>query len=131
MSWISKIAEGIEKAFSVVRAPLIPIPPILLICEALHRPGLSAISLASNIIKRLPEAGIETGVNADGSPSKINLFVRILSEEIVQEIKDNAKVTCVIQPGTINSFGTGANAGGLVAVVSVNTIPININGIIQ
>ena len=131
MSWINKIANGIEKAFSTVRAPLQIIPPILLICELYQRPGLSAIALASSIIKRLPEAGIEAGVNNDGSPNKINQFVRILSEEIVQEIKDNARVTCVVESGTINSLGTGANAGGPVVVSSVNTIPINIMGIIQ
>lgn len=131
MSWINKIADGIEKAFSTVRAPLQIIPPILLISELYQRPGLSAIALASSIIKRLPEAGIETGVNNDGSPNKINQFVRILSEEIVQEIKDNARVTCVVESGTINSLGTGANAGGPVVVTSVNTIPINIMGIIQ
>ena len=131
MSWINKIANGIEKAFSTVRAPLQIIPPILLISELYQRPGLSAIALASSIIKRLPEAGIETGVNNDGSPNKINQFVRILSEEIIQEIKDNARVTCVVEPGTINSLGTGANAGGPVVVTSVNTIPINIMGIIQ
>ena len=131
MSWINKIADGIEKAFSTVRAPLQIIPPILLICEVYQRPGLSAIALASSIIKRLPEAGIETGVNNDGSPNKINQFVRILSEEIIQEIKDNARVTCVVESGTINSLGTGANAGGPVVVTSVNTIPINVMGIIQ
>lgn len=131
MSWINKIADSIEKAFSTVRAPLQIIPPILLICELYQRPGLSAIALASSIIKRLPEAGIETGVNNDGSPNKINQFVRILSEEIIQEIKDNARVTCVVESGTINSLGTGANAGGPVVVTSVNTIPINVMGIIQ
>ena len=131
MSWINKIANGIEKAFSTVRAPLQIIPPILLIPELYQRPGLSAIALASSIIKRLPEAGIETGVNNDGSPNKINQFVIILSEEIIQEIKDNARVTCVVESGTINSLGTGANAGGPVVVTSVNTIPINVMGIIQ
>ena len=131
MSWINKIADGIEKAFSTVRAPLQIIPPILLIPELYQRPGLSALALASSIIKRLPEAGIETGVNNDGSPNKINQFVRILSEEIIQEIKDNARVTCVVESGTINSLGTGANAGGPVVVTSVNTIPINVMGIIQ
>ena len=94
MSWINKIANGIEKAFSTVRAPLQIIPPILLICEVYQRPGLSAIALASSIIKRLPEAGIETGVNNDGSPNKINQLVRIISE-------DNARVTCVIESEAI------------------------------
>ena len=131
MSWITRIADGIQTAFSVVRKPLLSIPPILLICEVYQRPGLSAIALASAIIRRLPEAGIETGVNNDGSPNKINQFVRIFCEQVVQEIKDNARVTCAIQPGTINSVGTGGNAGGPVVVTSFNTIPINIMGIIE
>ena len=131
MSWINTIAQGIENAFKAVRPALQSIPPLLLLCEVFQRPGLSAIALTSAIIRRLPEAGIETGVNADGSPNKINQFVRVLCEEIVTEIKDNAKVTCVLQPGTINSIGTGANAGGPVVVTSYNTIPVNTTGIIQ
>ena len=87
MSWITSIAQGIEKAFSGIRPALKMIPPLLLICELYRRPGLSAIALTSAIIRRLPEAGIETGVNADGSPNKINGFVRIISEEIVKEFK--------------------------------------------
>lgn len=131
MSWINTIANNIEKVFSSVRPALQTIPPILLICEIYQRPGLSAIALASAIIRRLPEAGIETGVNNDGSPNKNNQFVRILCEELVKEIKDNARVTCIIEPGTINSLGTGANAGGPVVVNSINTTPINILGIIE
>ena len=131
MSWINTIAQGIENAFKAVRPPVQSIPPLLLPVGVTQRPGLSAIALTSAIIKRLPEAGIETGVNADGSPNKINQFVRVLCEEIVTEIKDNAKVTCVLQPGTINSIGTGANAGGPVVVTSYNTIPVNTMGIIE
>ena len=131
MSWINTIAQGIENAFKTVRPALQSIPPLLLLVGVIQRPGLSAIALTSAIIRRLPEAGIETGVNADGSPNKINQFVRVLCEEIVTEIKDNAKVTCVLQPGTINSIGTGANAGGPVVVTSYNTIPVNTMGIIQ
>ena len=131
MSWINTIAQGIENAFKAVRPALQSIPPLLLLCEVFQRPGLSAIALTSAIIRRLPEAGIETGVNADGSPNKINQFVRVLCEEIVTEIKDNAKVTCVLQPGTINSIGTGGNAGGPVVVISYNTIPVNTMGIIE
>ena len=87
--------------------------------------------LFSDIIRRLPEAGIETGVNPDGTPNKINKFIRILCEEIVKEIKDNAKVTCAIAPTSINSIGTGANAGGTIVVKSYNTIPVNTDGLVQ
>ena len=54
-----------------------------------------------------------------------------MCEELVTEIKDNAKVTCVLQPGTINSVGTGSNAGGPVVVTSYNTTPVNTYGILQ
>lgn len=131
MSWINTIAQGIENAFNAVRPALKPIPPLLLLCEVMQRPGLSAIALASAIIRRLPEAGIETGVNPDGTPNKINKFIRILCEEIVKEIKDNAKVTCAIAPTSINSIGTGANAGGTIVVKSYNTIPVNTDGLVE
>ena len=88
MSWIQTIADGIEKAFDTVRPALKSIPPFLLICELYKRPGLSAIALTSAIIRRLPEAGIETGVNPDGSENKVNQFVRIMCEETIKEIKD-------------------------------------------
>ena len=86
MSWIESISSGIEKAFSAVRPALKFIPPILLLCELKSRPGLSAIALTSAIIRRLPEAGIETGTNNNGSANKINQFVRIMCEETIKEI---------------------------------------------
>ena len=131
MSWINTIAQGIENAFKAVRPALQSIPPLLLLCEVFQRPGLSAIVTTGNIIKRMPEAGIETDINPCGAHNVNNMFIRIICEEVIKEIKDNAKVTCVLQPGTINSIGTGANAGGPVVVTSYNTIPVNTMGIIQ
>ena len=131
MSWINKIANSIERAFSLVRKPLTVLPPLLLICEVRNRPGLSAIVSTASIIKRLPEAQIETGVNNCGSPNMNNQFVRIICEDLIKEIKDNARVTCVVEPAKLNSIGSGANAGGPVVVTSTNTIPSNTMGIIQ
>ena len=131
MGWITSIANGIENLFKFTRPALQTIPPILLLCEVKTRPGLSAIALTSAIIRRLPEAGIETGVNVDGSPNKINQFVRIISEELIKELKDNALISCALEPGTINSVGTGANGGGPVVVTSLNTVPMIIRGILQ
>lgn len=131
MSWIQAIATGIEKAFSSIRPALAPIPPLLLICELVKRPGLSAIALTSAIIQRLPEAGIETGLNPDGSENKTCGLVRVMCEEIIKEIKDNAKVTCVITPGSIIGTGTGASAAGPIVVTTVNTMIGSLNGLIQ
>lgn len=131
MSWIENISNGIEKVFSSVRPALKFIPPLLLLFEIKTRPGLSAIALTSAIIRRLPEAGIETGLNPDGSPNKIGQFVRIFAEEIIKEIKDNARVTTVIEPGSVITNGTGANAGGPVVVISTNTAVSQVLGIIE
>lgn len=123
MAWIDSISKMIDKVFSVVRPALPFIPPILLLCEIKNRPGLSAIALASAIIQRLPEAGINTGENPDGTPNMFNQMWRIASEEIVKEIKNNLRVSTVIEPGSIISQGTGGNAGGPVYVVSTNMLP--------
>lgn len=131
MSWITRIADGIQTAFSTVRKPLAMLPPLLLLCEVFHRPGLSAIMSTSSIIKRMPEAQIETGVNECGMPNKNNKFIRIVCEELIKEIKDNARVTCVIEPSKLNSVGTGGNTGGLVGLKSVNIYPTGTKGIIQ
>lgn len=131
MSWITSIAKGIEATFSAIRVALVPIPPLLLICELYRRPGLSAIALTSAIIRRLPEAGIEIGTNPDGTPNKILGFVRIMSEEIINEFKDNAVVNCALEPGSVVSVGSGGNVGGPVVVQSVNTIVSSIRGILR
>ena len=109
MGWISKISNDISSSLRKARPPLKELPAILSFCEATERPGLSAISLASAIISRLPEMGIDTGVNPDGSKNKILQFIRILSEEIVKEIKNNAKTTITTRPGNLNFTGMAGN----------------------
>lgn len=131
MSWIQTIADGIGAAFDFVRPALIPIPPLIMICSIMQRPGLSAVALAAAIIRRLPEAGINTDALDDGSQNKITAFVRVFSEEIVNEFKDNARVDVAIPPGVLTSFGTGANAGGPVTIFSTNTTPAVTNGIVR
>ena len=103
----------------------------MLLCEIKNRPGLSAIALTTAVIRRLPEAGIETGVNPDGSPNKIGQFVRIFSEEVVKEIKNNAQVTTVVEPGSMVSSITGMSPVGPIVGTSVNTAVSAVMGIVQ
>lgn len=131
MSWIKTIGDVVDKALSAVRPALPAIPPILLLCEIAKRPGLSAIALATAIIQRLPEAGIETGLNPDGSVNKVNQLIRIMSEEIVKEIKDNLKVTVAGNAGAIQTIVTGSCPVGPVTGTSTNVIPFTIDGIGQ
>ena len=131
MSWINQIANGISTVFKNTRPSLKFIPALFLICEVKNRPGLSAIALASSIIQRLPEAGIYTGLNPDGTPNKFLKFIVVLIEEIIKELKDNAKISSVIESQKINSLGVGANAGGPVTVSSYNTLPLVIYGLLE
>lgn len=130
-SWIETIANSINSAFDTARPALKSIPPILLLCELYKRPGLSAIALTSAIIRRLPEAGIETGLNPDGSENMVLKLIRIMCEEIIDELRMNARVTSLFEVGSIISVGQGANAGGPVVVSSTNTMIGEVHGIIR
>jgi hypothetical protein len=59
------------------------------------------------------------------------VLIRIVSEELINEIKNNARVTCIVEPVKLNSIGTGANEGGAVVVNSYNTYPSSTRGIIR
>lgn len=114
----------------MTRAPAPSIPPILLLCEIMNRPGLSAMSLTSAVISRLPEIGIETGANPDGSANMVNQFVKIFSEELVKEIKNNAVVNCAMPPGALNITGVSAGVGGG-AVTASNSGFSEVKGLIK
>lgn len=131
MSWIENIAKGIGNVFEKCRKPLAAIPTILLLYEINKRPGLSAIALASAIISRLSEAGIVSELNPDGTQNKICKLIRIISEEFVNELHNNAQIVVGSNIGNIMSIGTGSNAGGPVVVQSQNMLPFQIKGILR
>lgn len=117
---ISKICDGIEKAIQMCRVPLTYIPATLLVCSAVQRPGLSAMIIASNIIKRQSEAGAPSGPSADGSQNVSEAMERIRVEEIVKALKMDSRVQVGIPIGGIQITGTGANAGGPVQIAGFN-----------
>lgn len=129
MEWINQIANSIQKVFNSLRAPLGFLPPILLMCEIVNRPGLSCIALTSSIIQKLEQYGINTDPNVNGGQNKINLLVKAISCSVVEELQNNCVIEGVIPPGTIVSVGQGGNAGGPVTVVSSNTIPTSFRAI--
>ena len=131
MGWIQSIANGINKTFNAIRPAFPMIPAILLVCEAAHRPGLSAIALASAIIQRLPEVGIETGVNCDGSPNKITGKAYVEAQEIVNHFKKYGGTRVGIAPGELNLVVNGmADPSGHVTGFATNIQPIGLKGII-
>lgn len=131
MQWVSAISNAIDAAFANVRPKLIPIPPLILVCGVRQRPGLSAVNTIANIIRRLPEAGAYTGTLPDGSPNVMDSVIRVIVEEIIKEIRLNARVDCAINPSVITSYGTGASPVGPVTVFSTNIGPVSLSGIVR
>ena len=129
--WVSDISQEILDVLSTLRPPMPPIPTIPLQMEAEQRPGLSATVLASKIIARLPDIGIPTDLNPDGSENIINGFVNVMCEEFVDAIKNDSLIMAAIPIGSINITATGGNAGGPVECVGQNITPTGIKGIMQ
>ena len=130
MKTIDKIYDTIMTAFSAVRKPLMPISAALIAGGSITRPGLSAIMIASNIIRRQSEAGAYFGPLKDGSANVSEAMERIRVEEIVKAIKEDMKVEIAIPPGGISITGTG-NALGIPAIniTGTNINPVHGDGI--
>ena len=126
---IESICQSISNLFDKVRAPLNAIPAIILICSAIKRPGLSAMTIAANIIRRQSEAGAPIGANIDGSRNVAEGMEVIRIEELLKAFRFDGKVEIGIPIGGVTCVGTGANAGGQMTVVSTNSKPIYGSGV--
>ena len=109
---IQQIASTIEKLLTQARAPLTMIPSILLVCSAIQMPGVSAKSIAANIIKRQGEAGAPLGAAADGSQNISEAMEVIRVEEIVKGFKQMGRIDSVIPIGALQVAGTVQTAAG-------------------
>jgi hypothetical protein len=131
MDWIKNITDGIKGAFEKVRLPITPIPPILLLCEIMNRPGLSAIALTGAVISKLQSEGFETGATECGEPNYNNKFVKIFAEEFVNHVKMSGVTQMIAQPGDLSFIGMGGNAGGPVTLTLINNNMGEIGGIVE
>lgn len=129
MGGLEKIVNAVMGLMEKARAPFIPISAVILACSVFKRPGLSPMMIAANIIKRQSEFGAPTGTLPDGSSNMMNALIYVMSDEIIKEIQRNCVVESVIPPGTMVITGTGANAGGPVAITATNTNPVKATGI--
>lgn len=120
---IEQICKTITNFFDNLRPPFPQLSRILLVCSMIRRPGLSTIQSVSNIVKDLNRLGIPTGPMPDGSANLTVAFTFASTKEVYRGIKKDMSIQVGIQPGTMSSVGTGANAGGPVTVVSTNTTP--------
>ena len=126
---IDSICDAISNAIDKARAPLVHIPPIFLLCSAISRPGLSAMTTTAKIIRRCGEAGVPVGAAADGSPSIWEPVVYNIVDEIFHAQKFDSLVEATTPIGAVQSLGIGSNSGGPVIVTSFNLTPFPIFGI--
>ena len=127
---IEQICNAINNAIDQARKPLATIPAILLICSAIKRPGLSAMLIASKIIRRAAEKGIPTGTAADGSASLWLALEAIRAEEYVGAIKLDSRVQASLPIGGMQVMANGSNSGGPLVARGFNVNMPHIDGIV-
>lgn len=110
--------------------PSLPKLSLFEILLARTRPGLDASVLASSIISRFPEAGIPQGPLVGGTTNVWENIIRIICEELVNALQNDARVDASTEPG-IALTASGANAGGAVITVGATTNPGQAYGVIR
>jgi len=105
---INGIMNIILGAFSIPQTPVTPLPPPLVLSGGKLRPGLSAQSIAADIISKQSDAGRVVGdVFADG-PNVEETMEYIRVQQIVNALLTEAVIDVAVQPGiAVNTIGIG------------------------
>ena len=117
---IKKLIELVDSALDAARKPVNIMAGMMIYATAVQRPGISKIKITSEIISDNATLGINTGQMPDGTDNVVNEFVNNVVEKVVDTLKDDAMVECVIPVGSIIVEANGANAGGPVVAMGTN-----------
>ena len=117
---IKNLLETVNTALDAARQPANTLVGFLIYATAVHRPGITKLKITSEIISDNASLGINTGQMPDGTENVVNQFVSNVVEKVVDTLKDDAMVECVIPSGSIIVSAKGANAGGPVVAVGTN-----------
>jgi len=117
---IKKVLELTNKAIDAARKPANKIAAMLIYATAVQRPGISKLKISSQIIADNEPLGINIGQMPDGTDNVVNAFVYNVVEKVVDTLKDDSMVECVIPSGSIVVQANGANAGGPIVSVGTN-----------
>lgn len=128
---IANIVNKISDTLESTRLPVQVLPPLLLKCTSLTRPGLSAYKIATEVIQNNEKLGIPTGPNPDGSENLINAFAYNIIKTFVNALKNDAAISVATPLGSLLIQATGGNAGGPVTCVGTNLSDSISRGIIQ
>lgn len=100
---ITSIIQAILMPLEHVRNILIPIPGILALCTASHRPGFSSI---------LTSAKVYADMNTNENDDIIKKFVYNVIDKIKLNLQADAVCMIAIPPGGIEYILTGGNVLG-------------------
>ena len=128
---IKNVLELTDSALDVVRKPANTLVGFMIYATAVQRPGISKLKITSDIIADNATLGINTGQMPDGTDNVVNQFVANVVEKVVDTLKDDAMVECVIPIGSVIVTAKGANAGGPVVAVGTNINDAKGYGIIR
>ena len=128
---ISDIIDNITNTLDSAKMPANVLPPFLLKCTALNRPGLSAYKIASRIIENNKALGIPVEDNPDGTANLINQYTYNVVKCMVDAIKNDASVQVAIPQQSLLIQATGGNGGGPVTCIGSNLLDSIGNGIMQ
>lgn len=117
---IKRLIESVDTALDAARKPVNTLVGFMIYATAVHRPGISKLKITSDIIADNATLGINTGQMPDGTENVVNQFVANVVEKVVDTLKDDAMVECVIPSGSVIVNAQGANAGGPVVAVGTN-----------
>jgi hypothetical protein len=92
------------------------------------RSGLDSEILSSSIINRFKEIGIPNGQLESGQPNVMEMFVKVLSEEIVNAIQNDMRIDVAVNAG-INLIANGVNSAGPVTVQGKTISPQSGNAV--
>lgn len=113
---IANILDTLNKVLSFAKIPIKAIPAALIACGAINRPGMSPMEIASNIIRRMSDAGIP---NSEFT-AVAEAMERIRAEENIRAIKLTARVESAIPPGAIQTVSPDGTIS-----TNINTVPVN------
>ena len=128
---IKNVLEATDSALDAARKPVNAIVGFMIYATAVQRPGVSKLKITSDIIADNATLGINTGQMPDGTDNVVNQFVANVVEKVIDTLKDDAMVECVIPTGSVIVTAKGENAGGPVVAVGTNTNNAKGYGIIR
>jgi hypothetical protein len=117
---IKNLIKTVNTALDAARKPANKLAAFMIYVTAVNRPGISKIKITSEVISDNETLGINTGQMPDGTDNVVNEFVNNVVEKVVDTLKDDAMVECVIPMGSLIVQANGANAGGPVVATGTN-----------